>query len=483
MHEKTDSLVPSFYSSCNDEAYAITFTCDLDVQNIINRIRSYYEGGFTQGIEFRTRSLKTLHTWLKKNEVQILDALKLDFDKTPFAAYTSELSLIYEEIRTCTNNLQTWTKPRKNSSALKLLPSNSKIYPSPLGLVAVLGSDNAALHSTLIPIIDALCAGNCVVLSPDYSNTNIASLLKQLCQEVFDSRHVYCLPNAESIRSWALNCEFDKIFFTGSKENAKTVLHAAAEHLSPVCLELDSKSPCFIDNTADIKHAAELIVLDNCINTSQGQISPNYFFVHEDVSEEFIEQIVKILHRYYGKDILRSNHYPHIPTKQDFTRIAKFIDDCAADKKLVFGGKKDQENLKIEPSIIKISNSNISLTNKEIMSPIIPIITWNNADYYRLTKNIPKHSRAFACYIFSNNEAFQQQIINQVSCSEVFVNTISKKKFGELKNSATGIKRGKVGFNCFSRYKSIYNKSKLLELPIRVLPYSNKLMRLKMFTR
>lgn len=236
-----------------------TYTCSDDVQAAVDSMHAWFETGKTLPLHYRRGILQSLRNYLKKHEDEILKALHEDLGKAPFEGYATELGIVYDEIHLCLNKLYAWAKPRRVATPLAHFPSSSKIYPSPFGVVAVLSPWNYPLQLALVPLVDALTAGNCVVLKPSHTSPATSAFLQKLCDELFDKNLVRCLPSGGKMNDWILETKFDKIFFTGSPRVGRQIMHAAANTLTDVTLELGGKSPCIIAEDANVKRAAQRI--------------------------------------------------------------------------------------------------------------------------------------------------------------------------------------------------------------------------------
>ena len=246
--------------------HTASYTCAADVQTAVDSMHAWFETGKTLPLHYRRNILQALRTYLKKHEDEVLDALHEDLGKAPFEGFATELGIVYDEIRLCLNKLYAWAKPKRVATPLAHFPSSSKVYPSPYGVVAVLSPWNYPLQLALVPVIDALTAGNCVVLKPSHTSPATSTFLQKLCDDVFDHNLVRCLPSGGNMNDWILETKFDKIFFTGSPRVGRQIMHAAANNLTDVTLELGGKSPCIIAEDANIKRAAQRIVWGKCIN-------------------------------------------------------------------------------------------------------------------------------------------------------------------------------------------------------------------------
>ena len=234
-------------------------TSMADVQNQINEMEAFFETGATLPVDFRLRQLRRLQAYLLAHEQEALDALHADLGKSAFESYATELGLVYDEIRLYLRKLRQWARPRRVPTPLAHFPSSSTVYPYPFGVAAVLSPWNYPLQLTLIPLVDAIGAGNCVAMKPSKTSPHTSQFLRDMCRELFDPRYVYCWHGSNDMNDWLLQVEFDKIMFTGSPRVGREIMTAAAQNLTSVTLELGGKSPVFIAADADIRRAAQRI--------------------------------------------------------------------------------------------------------------------------------------------------------------------------------------------------------------------------------
>lgn len=362
-------------------------------------------------------------------------------------------------------------------------PSTSTVYPQPYGVAAVLAPWNYPLQLSLIPLVDAVAAGNCVALKPSRLSHNTSLLLLRLCLEVFDPRYVRCLFGSNGINDWLLDTAFDTMFFTGSARVGHEIMLACADHLTPVTLELGGKSPVFIDKTANIKRAAERIAWGKCLNSGQTCVGPDYVLIHKDVQARFVEEMRKALRRYYGTDILNNPEYAHMISGHHFDRVMGLINEHGPAARIEIGGKGDRKTLRIEPTVMTGVTLDDPVMGQEIFGPVLPLITWKSIeDAIAVTKHF---GHPLACYIFSEDKSFQDRIINSLPFGGGVVNDVvihvatNHMGFGGIGASGMGEYHGKRGFDCFTHYKSTMKKSTAIEIPIRVPPFKNKIVILR----
>ncbi len=459
-----------------------------DVQAIVERMRAYQTSGGIRPIEVRKRVLRQLRAYLEANEAPLYAALKTDLGKSEFESYATELGLVYDEIRTQLAHVDAWSRPKRVPTPLAHFPSVSCVYAQPKGVVCIMSPWNYPIQLALVPLVDAIAAGNCVALKPSRTSSATGRFLKALCDAIFTPELVYCFPGSSQMNDWLLATPFDKLFFTGSPRVGHIVMEAAAKNLSDVTLELGGKSPCIVDSAANVKRAAQRIAWGKCINTGQTCVAPDYFLVHESIALDLVALLDVYLHQYYGDDILANEDYPRMINRHHFDRVCGLIDNHNPDAMVVVGGGRDAETLKIEPTVMMGVTLDDPVMNEEIFGPIIPIITYRFLDEaFEIVRHFPS---PLACYIFSDDRAVQQRVIDELPFGGGCINDTvihlanNNMGFGGFGNSGLGSYHGKCGFDCFTHYKSTLSKSTLVELPVRNFPANEvKLAIIRMLVR
>lgn len=257
---------------------------------------------------------------------------------------------------------------------------------------------------------------------------------------------------------------------------------AAAQNLTSVTLELGGKSPVFIAADADIRRAAQRIAWGKCLNSGQTCVGPDYALVHEDVADEFVEELQRWIHEYYGEDVLASPDYPHMINQKHFDMVCQLIDDRPQGTRIAFGGRRNPTTLQIEPTVVTGVRIDDPLMSQEIFGPALPVITWRDVDEALDIVRSIKHP--LACYIFSESRTFQRHILDAVRCGGAAINDVvihassNRMDFGGVQNSGIGAYHGKVGFDAFTHYKSTMKKSTLIETGIRNPPFNEQKLRL-----
>ncbi|MCD8317165.1 MAG: aldehyde dehydrogenase family protein [Eggerthellaceae bacterium] len=458
---------------------------EADVQNIINEMEDYYKTGVTLPVPFRLRQLRRLEAYLRTHEEEALQALKDDLGKSYFEGYATELGLVHDEIRYYLKKLPSWAKPKRVKTPIGQFPAHTLVYPYPFGVTAILSPWNYPLQLSLIPMVDAIGAGNCIAMKPSKTSVHTSEFLRKMCRDLFDPCYVYCFKGSDEMNDYILQVEFDKIMFTGSPRVGKEIMTAAAKNLTSVTLELGGKSPTFVAPDANVELAAKRIAWGKCLNSGKTCVAPDYALIHESIVDQFVAYYDKALHEAYGESALNSPDYGHMISQHHYDRVCGLIDNRLPGSKIVIGGGRNPETLQIEPTVVTGVTLEDPLMSQEIFGPALPILTWREIDEALEIQRSIKHP--LGCYIFSNDPHFQQYLLDVVPSGGAVVNDVVVQAsspycgFGGLQNSGIGAYHGKVGFDAFTHYKSTMFRSNLIEFPVRYPPYNETKMKILKF--
>lgn len=458
-----------------------------DVEHAVKKMHDFYTSGATLPLEFRRQALLKMRAYLKANEEKILQALTEDLGKADFEGYATELGIVYDELRICLKKMNSWARPRRVRTPIVHFRSSSKVYPSPMGVVLVLSPWNYPVQLALVPMVDAIAAGNCVALKPSRTSKATAQILLEMLEELYPPEYICGFPGSSEMNDWLLEPRWDLVFFTGSTHVGHTIMESASKHLTPVVLELGGKSPCIVDKSANIRRAAQRIAWGKGINTGQTCVAPDYLLVHEEVADTLVTELDACFHQYYGKDILVSPEWPHIITRHHFDRLVGLIENHNPDAHIAFGGGSNVSTLKIEPTCMRGVTLDDPVMNEEIFGPLLPVITYKSLDE---AFDVVRHfEKPLATYIFSDDKSVQQRVIRELPFGGATINDVvihlanNHMGFGGVGNSGMGAYHGKVGFDTFTHYKSTLKKGTWIELPVRVPPFGDKIKILRLLMR
>lgn len=444
----------------------------MEIERIVQSQKDFFKTQQTKSLAFRKMYLEKLRNLIISNEALLYEAISKDFGKSKFDTFTTEISFILNDIDYYLKNLKNLAKPKKVGTNLVNQLGSSKIHYDSLGCVLVIGAWNYPYQLSLSPIVAAMAAGNCGILKPSEIAVNTMKAMSKIINENFPSDYLYVYEGGIDETTALLQLKFDKIFFTGSTKVGKIVYKAAAEHLTPVVLELGGKSPAIVTQNANLEIAAKRIVWGKFLNAGQTCVAPDYLLVEENVQEQFLEMMRKYIKEFkYGPN---AEQYTKIINQRNFQRLTHLIDK----EKLYFGGSFNEETLYIEPTILNHVDWNDEVMQEEIFGPILPVISFKN---YNIVLNaILELEKPLAAYLFTNNAEEKENFTKKLSfgggCINDTVMHLSNDNlpFGGVGSSGIGSYHGKFGFEAFSHQKSILEKTTWGEPDIKYPPYSEK---------
>lgn len=444
---------------------------EQEIQHLITQQRTYFQTGATLPVNVRINALRKLYSGISQHEKEIHDALKRDLGKSNFESYMCETGLVLEEISYMLKHITRFAKEKRIHTPLAQFHSRSFQKPSPYGVVLIMSPWNYPFMLTLSPLVDALAAGNTAVVKPSAYSPYTSDVIQKILSKCFDSRYVAVVMGGRAENTCLLQEHFDYIFFTGSQFVGKEVMRKAAEHLTPVTLELGGKSPCIVDQTANIRLAAKRIVFGKYLNCGQTCVAPDYIYCHRTVKDQFIKEVKKQIQKQYGKQPLRNPDFGKIINEKHFDRILGLIDE----KKVVHGGLSDRKTLRIEPTVLDHVTFHDPVMQEEIFGPVMPILTFDSLDEVIQKVNAMPHP--LALYFFTSDKAAARKVTSRCGFGGGCINdtiihlATTEMGFGGFGESGMGSYHGKIGFDTFSHYKSIVDKKTWMDLPMRYQPY------------
>ena len=427
----------------------------------------------SNSVNYRIQILNSLLKTISTNESKIYDALKKDLDKHEFESFLSEILLVKREIRLFTKKLKRWSRKKRVGGSIFNYPSKNYLIPEPYGNTLIITPWNYPFQLSLTPLIGAVAAGNTVVIKPSELAPNTSSVLKELIETVFPQNLVSVIEGDAETAKYLLDKKWDYIFFTGSTRIGKIIAEKAAKNLTPITLELGGKSPCVVDSGIDINKVAKRIVSGKFVNCGQTCIAPDYVIVNNHVKDELISMLKKNIISTFGNSPIESDSYGRIINTNNLKRLKKNLNN----QNIEFGGKIDEENLYVEPTLIIDPDVNSEIMKDEIFGPILPILSYENEN--DLEKILHANQSPLAFYIFSKNQKFIDKLINSYKFGGCVVNDTlihyvnPNLPFGGIGPSGMGSYRGKFSFDTFTHYKPVLEKKSMIDLPFRYGPYPN----------
>lgn len=416
-----------------------------------------------------------LYKCIKKYENEINEALNKDLGKCKFDGFVCETGLVLMELNYMIRHTFSYAKKHAIYTPIGQCIGSGYKKSSPYGNVLIMSPWNYPFLLTMTPISDAIAAGNTIIVKPSAYSPATSEIIKKIIEECFPPEYIAVVTGGREENKELLDQKFDMIFFTGSQAVGKEILHKAADTLTPVVLELGGKNPCIIDSTANIKLAAKRITYGKFLNCGQTCVAPDYIICHNSVKDEFIKELCKQIQKQYGENVFDNPEYGKIVNEKHFNRICRLVDA----NKVVFGGEKSIDKLKIAPTVMDNVTWEDKVMKEEIFGPVLPVLTFDTyEELYSLFANKPK---PLALYIFSEDKKRINATIEKCSFGGGCINdtimqiAINSFGFGGVGESGMGSYHGKAGFDAFSHEKSIHKKVTWFDFPVRYNPHNNKL--------
>lgn len=455
------------------------FTPRMNYEELIKEQRAFFNNRTTGDISFRKQSLTALQKAIRKYEKELSEALRKDLGKAPFESYMTEIGFILSEIRHTLKHLNKWAAAKRCKTPLFLFGSTSHTRPEPYGIVLILSPWNYPVQLLLAPLVGAIAAGNCAILKPSPRTVHTNHILGKLISETFPPQYIAFLETDNRQTDNLLKQHFDYIFYTGGVAFGKRIMMAAAKNLTPVTLELGGKSPCIVDNDAHIQIAARRIVWGKYLNCGQTCVAPDYIFVHREVKDKLITALQAEIERQYGKSPQESPDYPRIISQDRFYNLLLLLKQGH----IVAGGKYDDKDLYIAPTVISGILPENRIMSEEIFGPILPLLDFDDID--NVIDYVNNQEKPLALYYFGQNKKKARYVLQNTSSGGACINDVvthvanTYLPFGGVGNSGTGAYHGKYSFDTFSHTRSIVQSTTRFNIGMKFAPYNGKLKWLK----
>ena len=441
------------------------------MKDLVRSQREFFLQGHTKSLKARKEALRKLYRLLLDNEKMLAEAIYRDFKKSYMLTIENELSLPYGEINHMIRKLRNWTAPKYARTNMVNFLAASRTVRVPLGVTLVIGPWNYPYMLSLVPAISALAAGNTVILKPSEITANSSGALATLINENFPRELFYVQEGGVEETTELLKQKFDKIFFTGSTGVGKIVMRAAAEHLTPVTLELGGKNPVIIMPDCNLKLTAKRLTWGKYHNNGMACVSPDQIYVHESVRENLIAEIKKMLPKIFGDDPRQSPALPRMVNEKHYQRIISMIDP----EKVVAGGDFDPDDLYIAPTVIDGVQPDDAVMKEEIFGPLMALIPYSDLEL--LVEKLNRQPSPLMLYIFAGNVRKAKKLTREIRSGGAMINDVILQfvnmdtPFGGVGDSGMGSYHGKAGFDAFSQLKTVIRKFNLFELFMKYPPY------------
>ena len=434
--------------------------------------RAFFESGATLPLQFRLNALKRLEQAVGDLEADIYAALAADLGKNEGEAYMTEVGLVRKEIVYVRKHLSGWMRPRRVATPLYAQPGASRIYSEPFGVTLNISPWNYPFQLALIPLIDALGAGNCMLLKPSSKTPHTVAVLREIVERAFAPEHVHLVEGGAEAAEALLKERFDFIFYTGSKRVGKGVMRAAGAFLTPVCLELGGKSPAVVFADANLADAARKIAWGKLLNAGQTCIAPDYLLVHKSVKAELEALLEAEFARFPGVAAVHNPAYGRIINQAAMERLAELARSAGGE------AQYDLQTMRMAPLLLTSAQPDDAVMQEEIFGPLLPSLGFERSEEAR--QLVLSRPRPLACYLFGKDRREIADWLARVPFGGGAVNdtmlhmSSPELPFGGVGGSGMGRYHGRFGFELFSNQKGVLVKSTWFDAAWRYLPIETR---------
>ncbi len=447
----------------------------FDAGRVVAGLRATFASGRTRPVEYRKQQLRALDRLIVESEAELLEALRLDLGKPAIEGYLMDLAFVRAELADTLHHLDRWVKPRRVHVPVKQMPGRGAIHRDPLGTVLIIGPWNYPVQLVLAPLIGAIAGGNTAAIKPSEVSAHTSAALARLVPRFLD-RDAYAVVEGGVDETTALLAErWDHIFYTGNGTVGRVVMRAAAEHLTPVTLELGGKSPVIVDASANLDVAAKRIAWGKYVNAGQTCIAPDYVLVDRRVEGALLARIHDAVRGFYGPDPRTSPDLGRIVNDRHFARVARLADGAGAGD-VVFGGDRDEATRFIAPTCFRGTDATAPIMQEEIFGPLLPTIPVDDLD--DAIEFVTARDKPLALYVFAEDTGVQDHVLANTTSGGVCVNatlfhiSVPGLPFGGVGESGMGAYHGRSTFETFTHPKSVLRRPTKLDPPIAYPPYT-----------
>ena len=422
--------------------------------DLFARQRVHHPAVRATGIAQRREKLRRFESALLARRTEVIEAVRADFKRPAFEVDLSESAIVLLELRHAIRSLRRWMRPRRVRTPLSITGTSSEVRAEPRGVTLILAPWNYPIQLSFLPLVSAIAAGNCVILKPSEFTPQCAAWMRRFLGSLFPEDEIAVVEGDVAEVTALLKLPFDHIFFTGSPAVGKIVMRAAAEHLTSVTLELGGKSPAVIDETADLKLAAEKVAWGKFTNAGQTCIAPDYVLIDERVREDFTAALRQRIDDAFGVDAAKRGASPdfgRMVNARHHERVRAMLDAAVADgAEIVCGGETDPSTHYIAPTLVKNIRGDAALLRDEIFGPVLPLVSYQTLD--EAIAFINARDKPLSLYIFSRRPANVEAILSRTSAGGTCVNESllqyfnAHLPFGGAGNSGVGRAHGHAAF-------------------------------------
>jgi aldehyde dehydrogenase (NAD+) len=425
-----------------------------EVKSTVARLRTTFESGRTKSYEWRAAQLDALALLLQENEEALIGGVIADHRRDRGETWIADYYMVLADVEFARAQLESWMKPEPAGVPDVLQPGEAWTQYEPLGLTLIIAPWNYPVQLALVPLIGAIAAGDCAVIKPSEVAPHTSKVLAELLPKYLDTDAFAVIEGDAAMTKELLDQGFDHCFFTGSPAIGREVMLMAAEHLTPVVLELGGKSPVIVTKNANLEATAQSVAWGKVMSSGQTCVAPDYILVEESVRDELVAQLSAALPALATAPMLPIINARHL------ARITSLLDEVR--DHIVLGGEADTDEIRLQPTIVVDPPASAKILSEEIFGPVLPVLTVKSLD--EAIAHVKRGTKPLAAYLFTSSPDEEATMLAQLSAGGVMVNGVMQHlgapelPFGGVGTSGMGNYHGKYSFEAFSHKKAVLRK-------------------------
>ncbi|MGX1021970.1 aldehyde dehydrogenase (NAD+) [Pseudomonas sp. Y3 TE3536] len=416
--------------------------------------KAFFATRATADIGVRKQALEKLRGAVINNTEALYTALAEDLGKTREVVDLAEIGEVLHEIDFALANLDAWAVPERVPTPDIIAPSECYIVQEPYGVTYIIGPFNYPVNLTLTPLIGAIVGGNTCMIKPSETTPATSIVIEKIISEAFAPEYVTVVQGGRVENCHLLSLPFDFIFFTGSPTVGKVVMKAAAEHLTPVVLELGGKCPLIVLPDADLDQTVDQLMFGKFINSGQTCIAPDYLYVHRSVKEALLQRLVARV----KSELPHVNSTGKIVTARQVERLVALVAETRGT--VLVGAQAEVDKRVFSATVVDSVKWDDPLMAEELFGPILPVLEFDdiNGAVDLINKHHPK---PLAVYVFSKDVVQAKGVIDRIQSGDAQVNGVMLHAFspylpfGGIGASGMGDYHGHYSYLTFTHKKSV----------------------------
>ena len=445
----------------------------MTMQDTLDRQRAAFMAELPVSLSIRKDRLRRAAAMISDNADRFCDALSEDFGhRSREQSMVTDIAGSIGPINHAIKHLDAWAAKDKRAVQfpLGLLGAKAWVEYQPKGVVGIIAPWNFPVNLVMGPVAGAFAAGNRAMVKTSEFTPRTAALFEEIASDYFPSEELAFFSGGADVGKAFSELPFDHLLFTGATGIGRHILHAAADNLTPVTLELGGKSPVIVGRSADLAQATERVALGKMLNAGQICLAPDYMLVPAEEEPRIVEGLKAAASAMYPT-LLANPDYTSIVNDRHFQRLSDWLDDARQKGATIetvnpggedFGGTNAR---KMPLHIVRDVTDDMTLMQEEIFGPLLPIRRYDTID--GAIDEVNRRARPLGLYYFGKDDAERRRVLDRTISGGVTLDDVvfhvsmEDLPFGGVGPSGMGSYHGQDGFRTFSHAKAVFKQAKL----------------------